>query len=372
MSALPHKGSYDALGDQDVDEKNVFSISTASLPDTSSTSTIQISSPKEEDLKTNDLEAQTPTSASTSSFPSVPQPSRMNIFFAVASQILFAILVTVLNKQALNVIRAPLLMLSLQMAFTAVMVKAYWWVSSGSSQTLPLSSVKQLKKFIFVKILGIVSKTYCLSFVPVSFYQISRGLLLPFTILLSFLLLHQKTHAFPLIGCFLVMLGFVFGVQFEQHVPVIGIVLGIWSSFTTAIESVAVKHYVHEFPTLDLIYIFATYMSGFCLFLSISSLELYSVVRSVNGAQIAKFSMILLASSCSNFYLNIATFTQIKVTSPVSYMISVATRGVLQTLFAVAFLGETLYVNRIYGVVLILGGTTLYTLAKEHERRGTK
>ncbi|WBW74619.1 Golgi phosphoenolpyruvate transmembrane transporter Pet1 [Schizosaccharomyces osmophilus] len=363
MSTSPsHKGSYRPLGGQYSEEKNDFSTSTTSLPDSSSTCTIQSSSPKEE-FKVIDSESQAPSSPSSNS------PSRLKIFFAISSQIFFAILVTILNKQALNVVRAPLFMLSLQMAFTAMMVKSYWRFSSNASQTLDLSSVKQLKKFIFVKILGIVCKTYCLSFVPVSFYQISRGLLLPFTILLSYLLLHQKTHAFPLVGCFFVMLGFVFGVQFEQHVPAIGIVLGIWSSLTTAIESVAVKHYVHEFPTFDLIYIFATYMSGFCFFLSVFSLELYSVVQTVNGAQVAKFSLILLASSCSNFYLNIATFTQIKVTSPVSYMISVATRGVLQTLFAVAFLRETLYMNRIYGVVLILGGTTLYTLAKERERR---
>ncbi|EPY50336.1 triose phosphate transporter [Schizosaccharomyces cryophilus OY26] len=362
MSRPPsYWASYSSLPDQDYDDKNSYSVSTSPLPPLSSTSTIQSSEPKDK-LKVIDSESQLPSSSSA-------PPSRLKIFFAVASQILFAILVTILNKQALNVVRAPLLMLSLQMAFTATMVKVYWRLSSNASQTLHLSSVKQLKKFIFVKILGIVSKTYCLSFVPVSFYQISRGLLLPFTILLSFLLLRQKTHIFPLTGCFLVMLGFVFGVQFEQHVPFIGVALGIWSSFTTAIESVAVKHYVHEFPTFDLIYIFATYMSAFCLCLSVFSLELFNVVKTVSGAEVTKFSLILLAASCSNFYLNIATFTQIKVTSPVSYMISVAARGVLQTIFAVTFLHETLYVNRIYGVILILGGTTLYTLAKERERR---
>ncbi|CAB52714.1 Golgi phosphoenolpyruvate transmembrane transporter Pet1 [Schizosaccharomyces pombe] len=295
--------------------------------------------------------------------------SRLTIFFAVSSQIVFAILVTILNKQALNIINAPLLMLSFQMAFTSLMVKMYWRFSSVHFQTLRLASAIQLKKFIFVKILGIVSKTYCLAFVPVSFYQISRGLLLPFTILLSFVLLKQKTRLFPFGGCLLVMLGFGFGVRFESHVAPIGIILGVWSSFTTAIESVAVKHYVHEYPTLDLIYIFSALMSVFCLLLSVASLELLHTVQEVVGMQAIKFFIVLILSSLSNFYLNIATFTQIKVTSPVTYMISVSARSILQTLLAVAFLGETLYGNRIYGVILILVGTLLYTLAKEHERR---
>ncbi|EEB06899.1 triose phosphate transporter [Schizosaccharomyces japonicus yFS275] len=299
-----------------------------------------------------------------------PAPvSRATIFFAVSTQIVLAICVTILNKSALNILTAPLCMLGLQAALSAGLLKLFWAYSTRQKQTLGLGSVFQLRNFVFVKILGIVSKTYCLAHVPVSFYQISRGLLLPFTILLSYFLLGQKTYAFPLVGCALVMLGFVSGVHYETRVPFIGVFLGVWSSFTTAIETVAVKHYVHEFPTLDLIYIFSTYMSVFCLCVSVFSHELSSVLLTADLLQLGKFGFAVVASALANFLLNVATFTQIKVTSPVTYMISVASRGVLQTLLAVVCLGEHLYGNRIYGIFFILSGSILYTLAKERERR---
>jgi solute carrier family 35 (GDP-fucose transporter), member C1 len=64
------------------------------------------------------------------------------------------------------------------------------------------------------------------------------------------------------------------------------------------------------------------------------------------------------------FLINIAGFFQIKVTSPVSHMISSAFRGVLQTFVAVAVFGDVVSSSRGLSIGLILVGSSLYACFK--------
>ncbi|RXK41392.1 hypothetical protein M231_01297 [Tremella mesenterica] len=65
------------------------------------------------------------------------------------------------------------------------------------------------------------------------------------------------------------------------------------------------------------------------------------------------------------FFISLASFLSIKVTSPVTHMISSASRGVLQTILAVWLFGDVMSQGRILGIILIISGSVLYVYAKE-------
>ena len=67
------------------------------------------------------------------------------------------------------------------------------------------------------------------------------------------------------------------------------------------------------------------------------------------------------------YLINVAGFLQIKVTSPVTHMISSALRGVLQTLVAVACFGDKVTVGNAVGIALVLAGSSWYTWARNRE-----
>jgi len=69
------------------------------------------------------------------------------------------------------------------------------------------------------------------------------------------------------------------------------------------------------------------------------------------------------------FLINIAGFLQIKVTSPISHMISSAFRGVIQTVLGVTIFNDILTVGRIGSIGIILFGSCLYTWIKDYESK---
>jgi GDP-fucose transporter C1 len=67
------------------------------------------------------------------------------------------------------------------------------------------------------------------------------------------------------------------------------------------------------------------------------------------------------------FLINIAGFLQIKVTSPVTHMVSSAVRGVLQTFVAMAIFDEIVSSQRWLGIFLTICGSIFYTWVRHQE-----
>lgn len=218
------------------------------------------------------------------------------------------------------------------------------------------------------RMVGALSKTACLANVDAAFYQTSRGLLLPFTVLLS-LYFFPSTRFAPLTvaGIALVILGFAGGifVDLQQALSMNwGILLGVWSSFTTAVETVVLKQYTAANDThmLQLIY-----MSSLVAALTYSPLALLFEAGTWTADSAEKHSLFLshaLLSSIVALILSFATWLQVKATSPVTHTVVAASRGVLQSLLASIAFAEALPFHRVVGTGLILGGTALYTYSK--------
>jgi GDP-fucose transporter C1 len=78
--------------------------------------------------------------------------------------------------------------------------------------------------------------------VDASFYQVARGLVLPFTVCTSFIVLHSRPSLRILFSCSIVTLGFFVGV-FLDGTPIsfVGVGFGVASSAITAMHSVVIK-----------------------------------------------------------------------------------------------------------------------------------
>jgi len=226
------------------------------------------------------------------------------------------------------------------------------------------------------------------------------------------------------------MLGFVAGLHndFGAHLTGLkGIVLGVGSSFTTAVESVVVKRYLspskkkavseagtenHPGSTVPdeelgvwqmvwmsnclslLFYIPLLILSGdmstlgsFVLPASYSAITADPVTAGDAAVNVAaraaveaatkvaaeqgpEFLRLAFLTGLAGFLLTIATFMQIDVTSPTTHMIVTAARGVAQSALAVLMLGEAVTAGRVASMGLILGGSALYGWAKDRWAHG--
>lgn len=83
---------------------------------------------------------------------------------------------------------------------------------------------------------------YTLKYVDASFYQVARGLVLPFTVAVSFSVLQSRPSLRILLCCTLVTLGFFIGVFLDgTPLSLVGVSFGVASSAITAIHSVVIK-----------------------------------------------------------------------------------------------------------------------------------
>ena len=104
---------------------------------------------------------------------------------------------------------------------------------------------------------------YTLKFVDASFYQVARGMVLPFTVATSFFFLNSRPSLRILGACAVVTTGFFVGVFLDgTEVSFLGIVFGVLSSMITACHSVVIK------KSLDVVHGSALHLSWYTNLLS--------------------------------------------------------------------------------------------------------
>lgn len=105
-----------------------------------------------------------------------------------------------------------------------------------------MSHLQRVSPFISDILSGESLSNYSLRFVDASFYQVARGLILPFTVLTSYTVLRTRPSLCILLSCSIVTLGFIVGVFLDNvHVSAPGILFGIASSLMTALHAAVMK-----------------------------------------------------------------------------------------------------------------------------------
>ncbi|KAK6907127.1 hypothetical protein L486_04161 [Kwoniella mangroviensis CBS 10435] len=317
--------------------------------------------------------------------PKTEQHSRLAVLGTVVFYMVVAISMTLLNKSVLSSTPMPVFLLFCQSAVAVVLLGLENMFGPYKTPRFESSTAKDLIPLVFVNVLGLIFNNACLQYVDASFHQVARGLVLPFTIIVTIVVLHQYPSPLALIAALIVTFGFFSGVLFDpnhassaasaavagKHTSSLGITFGAMSSVSSACHAVLIKrglasvsnspislsYYNNILSTLALIPMFI--ISG----------ELPSAIRLLSNGGASQFLWGATITGLFGFLISLASFISIKVTSPVTHMISSATRGVLQTMLAVWIFGDVMSRGRIISIFLIISGSVLYVYAKTEDSK---
>lgn len=298
-------------------------------------------------------------------------PSRAKVISTVSFYLIAALVMVMVNKWVLNSIPAPLFFLFCQLVIAVILLKVFAWFGIFNLPTLHLSIFKSLMPLISINVLGLTFNTYCLQFVDASFYQVARGLILPFTVLASYIFLGTRSSPKIHLSILIVTLGFIIGVSSERlTVSHLGVALGIFSSLTTSMHAIIMKRALSKVSgTIDLTYLTNLY-SAVLIFPFILVMGEFQIVLSllVGANEASKtFWVGTVVTGLFGFLIGVAGVLSIKVTSPVTHMISSAVRGVFQTVLSASVFGDVITPGRLGGIAMILIGSIYYTWVKDQE-----
>ncbi|CAE6481635.1 unnamed protein product [Rhizoctonia solani] len=320
-----------------------------------------------------------------------PKPSPLKVAASVSFYIVAAIAMILANKWVLNETDTPVFFLFCQLVVAVLLFVIAHVVGIVKLPRMvdgPL--LKGLMPMITVNVLGLNFNNFCLKYVDASFYQIARGLVLPFTVVTSVMFLRALPPSKRiLLACSIVTGGFFTGV-FLDHVTasglgskpstseakgpsMIGVFFGILSSMSTALQAVVIKRAldVVDGSAIDLAWYTNLLSAIGTLPIILLAGEVPSVVglmfgTTTNGA-LGTFLWGTAVTGLFGFLICIATLFSIKVTSPITHMISSAVRGVIQTFFSVWIFHDVISLGRGTSISLILVGSIYYTWVKHEE-----
>ncbi|KAH8922355.1 hypothetical protein BT69DRAFT_1281220 [Atractiella rhizophila] len=293
--------------------------------------------------------------------------SRLMVAFSVSFYLVAALVMVFANKWVLNSMSLPLSILFVQLVIAVLLLHVSSFFGYLQMPRFNMQMSRSLAPLISINSLGLIFNTYCLQYVDASFYPIARGLVLPFTVLLSRVVLGTKISAGPLAGVVIVCFGFLLGISSTNiNASALGVILGLVSSLTTSLHAIVIKS--APGTTTELVYYVNLWSAAVMLPCVLLSGEL-PIVVALSGEAFKTFWTGALVTGVFGFLISIAGFLSIKVTSPTTHMISSAVRGVLQTWLGNWFFGEIITSGRAGGIAVIVGGSALYTWYKDREQR---
>jgi GDP-fucose transporter C1 len=298
------------------------------------------------------------------------------LFYLVA-----ALAMVMANKWVLNSTEAPLFFL-----FTQLVIAVLLFLAGHAANLfiVPLHFDKQIVQglvpTVSLNVVGLSFSNYTLKYVDASFYQVARGLVLPFTVCTSLFVLHSRPSLRILLACLLVTMGFFVGVFLDgAKVSVLGVTFGVVSSMITAVHSVVIKR------SLDVVKGSALHLSWYTNLYSAIALIPVIFVAGEAPAITALFSetgspttgmsplnTFLWGSAITGvfgFLMSIASLLSIKVTSPITHMVSSAVRGVAGSVLGVWLFNDVVTSGRASSIAIILGGSIYYTWVKHQETK---
>ncbi|KAJ7485658.1 hypothetical protein FB451DRAFT_1127881 [Mycena latifolia] len=316
------------------------------------------------------------------------QPSQLKVAAAVCFYIVAALVMVFVNKAVLNKTPdLPFTFLFIQLAIAVLLLRFLALLSRTPLQrVLPVkfelpkldrTIATKLAPFLFVGYIGLIFNILCLANVDASFFQIARGLLLPFTILITSLVTRVMPRANVLLAAFAVTCGFSVGAAPSlfpgstagvAKEPLKALVYGFISCWVLSVHAVlskaATAHVTHSVVALS--YWGNLTMSVMMVPCILLNGELNMLHRRIVSPD-EDWTTFIVGSAVTGlfgFLLGIANALSIKVTSPVTHMFSSAARSVIQTVLGVLIFGDVMTTYRLGGITLITCGTIFYTWAQ--------
>jgi GDP-fucose transporter C1 len=311
-----------------------------------------------------------------------PPASKALVTGVVVFYLIAALSMVMANKWVLNTTDAPLFFLLAQLVIAVLLFLASSAMNILPDRlTLDWEICKGLVSMVALNVVGLSFSNYTLKFVDASFYQVARGLVLPFTVGTSYVLLHSRPSLLILVSCSVVTLGFFVGVFLDgTPISLVGVSFGVASSGITALHSVVIK------KSLDVVKGSTLLLSWYTNLLSAIVLaplvvlagEVPAVVSLLYGQNLSlantggmsalrTFLWGSVITGALGFMMSLASLLSIKVTSPITHMVSSAVRGVAASLLGMWLFHDVITSGRASSIAIILGGSIYYTWVKHVE-----
>ncbi|THH12096.1 hypothetical protein EW146_g7825 [Bondarzewia mesenterica] len=280
-------------------------------------------------------------------------PNRVAVVGTVSFYLVAALAMVMANKWVLNVTTAPLFFLLTQIIIAVLLFLISHIIGIVKVPLhVDMALIKGLAPMIALNVIGLSSNNYTLKYVDASFYQVARGLVLPLTVFTSYIFLHARPSIHILVSCTIVTAGFFVGVFLDgTPVSTLGVMFGVASSMVTALHAVVIKR------ALEVVGGSALHISWYSNLLS--SVVLAPCVLLVgegdavvqlffgDGVGLGTFLWGSAVTGALGFLMSIASTLSIKITSPITHMISSAIRGVAASLLGMWLFHDVLSSKKI-------------------------
>lgn len=217
----------------------------------------------------------------------------------------------------------------------------------------------------------IVTNNLCLKYVGVAFYYVGRSLTTVFNVVLSYILLGQKTSLKCIACCMLIVFGFWMGVDQESltdSFSLKGTIFGVLGSLSLSLFSIFTKKVL---PAVNQeIWLLSYYNNVYSCFLFIPLMimngEISEVANYINLWE-SWFWFAMIVGGICGFAIGFVTALQIKVTSPLTHNISGTAKACAQTVIATFWFDELKTTLWWISNIVVLLGSALYTKIKQAE-----
>jgi len=300
------------------------------------------------------------------------------IFSVVALYWFVSITMVFVNKALLSgqsSLNAPLFITWYQCAVTAA---ACYAVASFPNTNLSVGqlqiSTSVLKKVLPLSVVFVAMITFnnlCLKYVGVSFYYVSRSLTTVFNVIMSYVILGQKTSMKAIICCGIIILGFYLGVDAEGDagsLSVMGTIYGVLASLSVSLYAIYIKRVLPAVDDNVWLLTFYNNINAMILFVPLIVVfgELPEII-SYSELFTIKFFLLMTAGGIFGFAIGYVTGLQVKVTSPLTHNISGTAKAAAQTVLATQWWGEIKTTWWWISNMIVLAGSAAYTKVKQME-----
>ncbi|XP_039446920.1 GDP-fucose transporter 1 [Culex pipiens pallens] len=305
----------------------------------------------------------------------------LRILTVVAAYWTISILTVFVNKALLSGLNldAPLFVTWFQVLVSSSICFVMSSLSKRYPRFVTVPSGNPLDKETFLKVIPlsilftamIATNNLCLKYVGVAFYYVGRSLTTVFNVVLTYLLLGQKTSGQAVGCCLLIVAGFWIGVDQESltdSFSLIGTIFGVLGSLSLSLYSIYTKrtlqHVNQEVWLLS--YYNNVYSAIIFIPLMLINGELSVVLNYKNLGEPWFWAVMTVGGFCG-FAIGYVTALQIKVTSPLTHNISGTAKACAQTVIATSWYNEAKSLLWWTSNVVVLVGSALYTRVKQLE-----
>ncbi|XP_052865647.1 GDP-fucose transporter 1 [Anopheles cruzii] len=221
----------------------------------------------------------------------------------------------------------------------------------------------------------IATNNICLKHVGVAFYYVGRSLTTVFNVILTFVLLGQKTSCKATLCCVLIIVGFWLGVDQEsltESFSLIGTVFGVLGSLSLSLYSIYTKRTLQHVN--QEVWLLSYYNNVYSAALFVPLMILNGEVQEVLNFEhlfAPWFWGVMTVGGVCGFAIGFVTTLQIKVTSPLTHNISGTAKACAQTVIATTWYNDTKSFLWWTSNAVVLLGSAFYTRVKQLEMTQT-